>query len=562
MAPRKRPSGTGSAAAFNYLDLFCGCGGFSLGLKRAGLHCIAAIDSDPDAIKTFRRNFPEVSHVLERDLTKFTPEELRVLIGDVRVDIIVGGPPCQGFSKARMVDGSNHGIRLVEDPRRLLFRNYLHYVEVFRPSIFVMENVPGIRSAAGGEFFIAVQAEARKLGYRVHAAPIRAWQHGVPQKRERQLIIGTTCDLPIFSTEQYVAPTHADSASLLAPRKAPGRPRKLSRLVTLWEAIGDLPALDAGEGEDIAVYDLKRRAIHIERHGREYLEGVVQIGRADKLTGHVARSHSERDLRDFDRLREGETSLQAINRGAETEYPYDRKNFKDRYTKQHRNRLCSTIVAHLSKDGLMFIHPTQRRSLTVREAARIQSFPDWFTFPKARTVAYRLIGNAVPPLLGRAIGNGVKNYLKSTASVRKLSPLPKSPAQAAEWLSKVVEGSTSGHGLRSLPLVELKKAWFSIGFLNSWLHPDSAKERGEHVGEAAGQPALLVRLVPQIATPVYASSGWPIQLIPIAREVSRRFQQGKLRVDEYYCSHAQMAGWSCWEEQEGDVWQEGRKDTN
>lgn len=562
MAAKRRPSKTGRAAPFNYLDLFCGCGGFSLGLKGAGLRCVAAIDFDPDAVNTYRSNFPEVPHVLERDLTKFTPEELRALIGDMKVDIIVGGPPCQGFSKARMVDGSNHGTRLVEDPRRLLFRNYLHYVEVFRPSIFVMENVPGIRSAAGGEFFIAVQAEARKLGYRVHATPIRAWHYGIPQKRERQLIIGTTCDLPIFSTEQYVAATHADPESLPAPRKGRGRPRELSSLVTLWQAIGDLPPLDAGEGEDVAEYDLKRRADFKERHGGDYLDDVAQISRADKLTGHVARLHSERDLRDFDRLREGETSLQAITRGEGMEYPYDRENFKDRYTKQHRNRLCSTIVAHLSKDGLMFIHPTQRRSLTVREAARIQSFPDWFNFPKARTVAYRLIGNAVPPLLGGAIGAGLKKYLKSATYIRDLSPIPKSPAQAAEWLSKVIEGSTNGHRLRSLPLVELKKAWFSIGFLNSWLHPDSAKERGEHLDEVADQPALLARLVPQIAAPAYASSGWPIQLIPIAREATRRFQQGKLRFDEYYCSHAQIAGWSYWQAQKGDAWQEGRKDTN
>jgi DNA (cytosine-5)-methyltransferase 1 len=332
--------------------------------------------------------------------------------------------------------------------------------------------------------------------------------------------------------------------------------------VTLWEAIGDLPPLGAGEGEDVAEYDQRRRISHVERHGWNYLDDVAQVDRADQLTGHVARSHSERDLRDFDRLREGETSLQAIERGEKMEFPYDRENFKDRYTKQHRNRLCSTIVAHLSKDGLMFIHPTQRRSLTVREAARIQSFPDWFALPKARTVAYRLVGNAVPPLLGRAIGRGVKNYLKSATSIRELSPLPESPAQAVEWLTKVIGGTNNGQRLRSLPLVDLKKAWFSIGFLNSWLHPDGAHEKGEHVDEDIYQPAMLARLVPEIAAPVYASSGWPIQLIPIAREAARRFQQGKLRLDEYYCSHAQITGWSCWQEQKGDAWQEGRKGTN
>ncbi|WP_217638566.1 DNA cytosine methyltransferase [Rhodanobacter glycinis] len=559
---KRRSVRTEQAIPFNYLDLFCGCGGFSLGLEAAGLNCVAAIDFDPDAISAFKSNFPGVGHVLERDLTKFTPEALREIIGQAKVDIIVGGPPCQGFSKARMVDGSNHGSRLVEDPRRLLFRNYLHYVEFFRPSIFVMENVPGIRTAAGGEFFIAVQAEARKLGYRVHATPVRAWHYGIPQKRERQLIIGTTCDLPIFSAEQYVAATHGDSTDSDGARKGPGRPRGLKKLVTLWDAIGDLPILGAGEGEDSSPYDFRRRHLHVQRYGRNYLEDVAQVDRAVELTGHVARSHSARDLRDFDRLHEGETSLQAIERGVEMEFPYDRENFKDRYTKQHRNRLCSTIVAHLSKDGLMFIHPTQRRSLTVREAARIQSFPDWFTFPKARTVAYRLIGNAVPPLLGKAIGRGLKRYLGTPLSDRELSPLPTTPKQAAEWLTAIVEGTGNGQRLRTLPLDDFKKAWFSIGFLNSWLHPDSASQNGGRVDEDVHQPAMLADLVPEIAAPIYASSGWPVRLIPIAREATRRFQQGKLRFDEYYCSHAQLMGWTWWKKQQGETWQEGQKGTS
>ena len=136
---------------------------------------------------------------------------------------------------------------------------------------------------------------------------------------------------------------------------------------------------------------------------------MLEIKRAAKLTAHRARPHSERDLGDFFKLREGENCAEAMRRGVAFDFPYDKENFKDRYTRQHRMEPCSTIVAHLSKDGLMFIHPTQNRSLTPREAARIQSFPDWFEFPIARTHQFRVISNAVPPLVSEAVGNPALN---------------------------------------------------------------------------------------------------------------------------------------------------------
>jgi len=547
----------------NYIDLFSGCGGFSLGLERAGLRCLAAIDIDRHAVETFKQNMPNVRHVLERDLTRFQPEELRRLIGDDRVHAIVGGPPCQGFSKVRMVDGSNHGRRTVEDPRRLLYRNYLHYVEFFKPLIFVMENVPGIRNAAGGAFFASVQSEARKLGYRVHASTICAWHFGVPQKRERQLIIGTSCELPIFSTNIYVPPTHEDPPQRVNSRRprpqrgGPGRPRKLDQIVSLWEAIGDLPPLRAGDGDFTAEYDVVRGGAHLGSYGRRYLVDVLEVDRSESLTAHVARPHSERDLRDFDRLKEGETCREAIARGEKMEFPYDRENFKDRYTRQHRNELCSTIVAHLSKDGLMFIHPTQRRSLTVREVARVQSFPDWFKFPAPRTIAFRLVGNAVPPLLAEAIGRGLRRYLAAAIVVRGLAPIPKSPEQAMQWITPAVDATFGSRTLRALGKNDFKKAWFSIGFLHNWLHPDSAVDNGDRIIHEAHLTSLLTAMAPDIATPAYECSGWPIRLVPFAREAARRFQEGQLSYEEYYCSGAQIAGWEWCRKNKGTKW--GRK---
>jgi DNA (cytosine-5)-methyltransferase 1 len=367
------------------IDLFCGCGGFSLGMERAGFTVLAAIDSNPEAVKVFQKNLPDVAQILEKDLTRFHPRELAALISVDKVDVIVGGPPCQGFSNVRQRDGTNNGRRLVADKRRYLYQDFLRYVEFFRPKVFVMENVLGIRSAEGGKFFTRVQQEARALGYRVHPQVEKAVALGVPQKRQRQLIIGTWRDLPeYFPRELERAPRAVDSP-------------------TLGEAICDLPIVRAGGGEEEADYDMERRKACLAKYGRRYLYETLEVQRTPRLTAHRARYHSERDLRDFAKLREGEHCTQAIKRGETFEFPYDRESFKDRYTRQHRNEPCSTILAHMSKDGLMFIHPTQTRSLTPREAARVQSFPDWFEFPVARTHQFRVIGNAVPPLVAEAV---------------------------------------------------------------------------------------------------------------------------------------------------------------
>lgn len=376
-------------------------------MEKAGFHVIAAVDNDPHAIKTYRENFRSSPHVLKWDIRTVKPEKLAEFISAQTVDVIIGGPPCQGFSVARRVDGSNHGTRTIEDERRTLFRCFLRNVKYFHPKIFIMENVRGIRTVEGSRIFKEIFWRGKGIGYRVHEALLRAWQYGVPQKRIRQLFFGVRNDMPAFSIDDWLSPTHADPL--------PADQGSLEAPVTLWEAIGDLPCLKAGEKNN--QYDRKKISAQLCRYGARYIRDVLEIEKTKELTSHIARSHSMRDLRDFERLKEGETSAQALRRGVKMEFPYNRQVFNDRYTRQHRNRLSSTIVAHLSKDGLMFIHPTQNRSLTPREAARIQSFPDGFTFPVPLTHQYRLIGNAVPPLLGQAIGRAVKGYLQQISRV-------------------------------------------------------------------------------------------------------------------------------------------------
>lgn len=515
---------------FTYIDLFCGCGGFSLGLDRAGLIGLAAIDFNKEAIEVFQKNLSQIPHILDADLRKLAPKQLAAKIGTDAVDVIVGGPPCQGFSTVRQVDGANHGSRIVEDRRRYLYQEFLKYVEYFKPKVFVMENVLGIRSTSGGEYFTRVQKEARDIGYRVHAQVENCVELGLPQKRRRQLFIGTRHDLPdYFRPEIKPAPSACDHP-------------------TLWGAIGDLPPLKAGEGEESCDYDMERRKNHVVGYGRgSYIYKVLEVAQAAKLTAHRARPHSARDLRDFALLKEGENSKEAMERGVKFEFPYDKENFKDRYTRQHRNEPCSTIVAHLSKDGLMFIHPTQNRSLTPREAARVQSFPDWFEFPVARTHQFRVIGNAVPPLVGEAIGLAVKFYLettmRSTKQIKRSAdlPLPKDDNQALAWLLPLVHAADT-RALRKVTGDEFKRGWFSIGFLYPGLHPDSALDHGREISNEMIGHAAVRRIEPRLIAPVYVESGWPVILTPVAKEAWRRFEASELKDDEFYCSDAVMAG--------------------
>lgn len=516
------------------IDLFCGCGGFSLGLKNAGFQILAAIDFNKEAINVYKKNFPNERNVLCRDLTKFPPESLAWILSTSKVDVIAGGPPCQGFSTVRKRDGSNNGPRLIEDNRRFLYREFLRYVEFFKPKIFIMENVLGIKTAECGKYYRCVQAEARKLGYRVHGIVISGADYGVPQKRKRQLIIGTQKDLPVYFREKYITQYHINTP------------------VTLGEAICDLPPLEAGEGNEEVEYDLRLRNAHIARYDTRYIFDVLKINQNKKLTAHRARPHNERDLRDFSRLEEGENSQQAIQREENLEFPYDRNCFKDRYTRQHRDSLCSTIVAHLSKDGLMFIHPTQNRSLTPREAARIQSFPDYFELPVARTHQYRLIGNAVPPLVGKVVGKAIKNYFVDLNDIQlnninklEFRSMPKNQIDAADKLIQLISAADNGT-IKSIPAEQFKKGWYAIAYLFPILHPDGFHEKENGFGESYDNSLYVDDVIknryPILTSPCYVQSGCPVALKHVVKEAWRRYKNKELQEDEFYNSQALLAG--------------------
>lgn len=503
-------------------------------MLRAGFRVLAAVDFNKEAVATARENLgvPEsggqlrhvsspIPHVLAQDLTKFGPKDMAKLIGCDHVDVIVGGPPCQGFSSARQRDGANHGDkRFVEDVRRHLYKEFISYVRHFKPRVFVMENVLGIRSAAGGEYYTRVLHEARRIGYRVQPQVEDAHRLGVPQKRRRQLFIGVRADIAEFFPSE-VAP---------APRAMVG--------TNFGSALADLPPLKAGTGEHSRDYDPQRinTALDSDDHTRNYLVKVLEIGKAGKLTGHVARPHNDLDLKCFNSLGEGENSATASRRDPTLHFPYNRETFKDRYTRQSRSAACSTIVAHLSKDGLMFIHPVENRSITPREAARAQSFPDWFTFPEARTHAFRLIGNAVPPLVAEAVGRAVKSFLESCTLLDMEAISRSDEVQALEaWFEH--PGAPS-----NLDDEALLRLWRGLLLSHPELHPSNASDHGppsevtRYASTVTG-PDVSHRVVER-----YKRSGWPIKLASLATEVWSRYHRGHFNDQQLFCGRMVVSG--------------------
>ena len=193
----------------------------------------------------------------------------------------------------------------------------------------------------------------------------------------------------------------------------------------------------------------------------------------------------------------------------------------------------------------MFIHPTQNRSLTPREAARIQSFPDWFEFPIARTHQFRVIGNAVPPLVSEAVGIAVKSYIEKSMKRPKCikfssALLPKDENQAVQRIKPLLDRDR--HALRDVSDSDFRRAWVSIAFLHGGLHPDSALEHGARIAHDAEDYPQVSCIEPRLVGPYYEQSGWPVVLSPVAKEAWRRYESGSIKDNEFYCSEAQMAG--------------------
>lgn len=381
------------------IELFCGAGGFTWGWRRGGFHPLVSIDHDPVAARTHELNFGDENCLtLNRDLRSFGPEHLADVVGKRPRGVLamIGGPPCQGWSRVgrgKMRSLAQRARSLLHDPRNRLYMRFLDFVDYFRPPIVVMENVPGMLSLEGDNRADVVRANFGEIGYRCSVALINARWFGVPQDRWRLIFIATRRDLQLrIDAKGLVDFAPHFRAGLLG---LPAEP-------TLRHAIADLPPIPHGTDEEPQRY---RR-----RHGRTHrYTDLMREGSDGLLLDHVCRGHNRQDLAAFRLMKEGMKYYELPGRLKR----YRDDIFKDKYKKLVWNRPAWTVTAHFAKDVYTHIHPSQPRTISVREAARIQSFPDSFRFSGHMGDRFRQIGNAVPPLMAWGIAEFVRGHIES-----------------------------------------------------------------------------------------------------------------------------------------------------
>lgn len=388
---------------YSVLDTFAGAGGFSLGFMSEGhFDIVGAIEQDLWAAETFMINHPN-TEVLVNDIRDISNTVLTEKFCG-KVDVLLGGPPCQGFSIANI----NHGDP--KDPRNSLFMEFLRVARVLSPKIVIMENVPNIVNAKtkGGEKVVdIIKNELSNLGYEVKSCILNATDYGVPQIRRRIVIIASRIHLLQFFPEPMFTIDENNTTSLFG---------SLKRCPTLWEAISDLPDIEACGGAPIMDYT---------KPAENSYQVMLRKG-SQKVYNHTAMKHSKRMVERMGNIKWGESSadvpkeMMPRKRGGDGEL--SRTSYDQNNRRMFPNKPCHTIAASFYAN---FIHPYKNRAFTPREGARIQSFPDWYIFKGRATTPsrklleregrlddlhlcqYNQIGNAVPPLMAKAIASNL-----------------------------------------------------------------------------------------------------------------------------------------------------------
>lgn len=361
-------------SSWTAIDLFCGAGGLSEGFRQAGVHVLAGQDIDATFGKTFADTHNEASFV-HGPIQDISAADLLAAANcqPGEVDVLIGGPPCQGYSVY------NHQ-RGADDPRAGLFKEYLRIVEAIQPRWLVMENVTGITSIAGGAIVREIQSGMRQLGYRVDMKPLKAEEYGVPQERRRVFFIAT----------------REDQSPILFPTATHGP--ELEPFITVWDAISDLPPLENGQDIGAQKYGASPQNAYqaVLRGDRRYVENhsAPRLSNVNlERMRHIPPGGSWRDI-PFDLLPAGMKKAK-------------RSDHTKRYGRPAKTDLACTVLTKCDVHWGAYIHSTQDRSFSVREAARLQSFPDFFAFSGSRTEQYVQVGNAVPPLLGKAVAEAI-----------------------------------------------------------------------------------------------------------------------------------------------------------
>ena len=381
------------------IDLFCGAGGITEGFRRAGFNCIFANDIDHDAAQTFRRNHAQ-AEIVEGPVEDLEPHGIRRSLGVSKgeIDCIVAGPPCQGFS-------INAPERFLEDPRNTLFRHYIDFVKEFEPKTLLFENVPGILSLASGKVAQQVVREIASLGYAVSAKILFAAHYGVPQERWRLIMLGSRRGYP----PRHPRPSHYATGRAnftggrnLVFRLSPQGASSLAPFTTVLDAIGDLPPLQVGRGSEEMLYT----SAPLSMFASQMRNG------AKVLTHHVSPRIAPINLERLRFIKPGgswrDIPFELLPSGMKKAH---RSDHTRRYGRLRSDGLAGTVMTKMDPHWGAVFHYSQDRTLTVREAARLQSFPDSYTFFSSRVSQYRQVGNAVPVLMAEAIANNLMRSL-------------------------------------------------------------------------------------------------------------------------------------------------------
>ena len=372
------------------IDLFCGAGGFSLGFINEGYKVELSNDIEPVAIETYKFNHPDIhtSKVLSGDIKEIVNNIDTHL--DTDIDVIIGGPPCQSFSSANQQ-------RVIDDPRNILYTYYVKAVEKVQPKFILMENVRGMIKVAD-----QVVEDFDKIGYDVKYKLFDSSEFSVAQKRVRLLYIGINRE---YAKEHQLTPMQL--------MKEVEEELVKSKKFNLEDALEQIKPLHCPTIKNMTEVDCEKsgKKVDINEYGStKYLDLINSKREQEFVFNHKARYCNEVNEKIYETLKQG---ADATCDSIKDIMPYSHRNhvFKDKYFKLYADRPSRTITAHMKMDCHSHIHPTQTRSLTPREAARVQSFPDDYLFLGAYLKTYMQIGNAVPPLMSRVFAKVYKKYL-------------------------------------------------------------------------------------------------------------------------------------------------------